>query len=117
MEVAKTCFIKGRHQNISSIFLTQNLYLQDKAFRIIGLNCSHTILCKSRDLKQISLFAGSFLEKKLVASFIEVYKQMVQKKKFGYILIDFQQDIDSPIAVRTNVFNETPYESAFALTS
>ena len=43
-------FTKGRHENISTIFITQNLFFSGKFARSIALNCSHYILMRTRDL-------------------------------------------------------------------
>ena len=117
MKIAQECFIKGRHKQISCLFLSQNLFLQDKGFRIIGLNCTHTILCRSRDINQIVLFGRSFLQREYIQSFVEVYKRTVLKKQYGYILIDFTKNFDTPQSIRTNIFNETLFETAFELTA
>ena len=43
-------FTKGRHENISTIFITQNLFFSGKFARSIALNCSHYILMRNREL-------------------------------------------------------------------
>ena len=41
-------FIRGRHKNISTIFITQNLFFSGKHARTISLNCSHYILLRNK---------------------------------------------------------------------
>ena len=53
-------FIRGRHLNISSVLVTQNLFLADKNFRQITLNITGIVLLKHRDAIQILSFARSF---------------------------------------------------------
>ena len=114
LTLAGEVFIRGRHLNVSSIIVTQNLFLSDKNFRQISLNTTHIVIFKHRDEKQIVCFARSFLTDTKVKQFHALYKKVVAKKKHQYLMIDFTVDIDSAIAVRTNVVNEY-YEQAFLL--
>jgi len=107
IESAAEVYIRGRHLNISAIFLTQNLFFSNSHFRVISLNASHYILFKSRDLKQISHFSRSFLLESQVESFIKLYRKYVMKEKYRYILIDFTKDIESPLAIRKNIVGES----------
>jgi len=114
IETAAEVFIRGRHLNISSIFLTQNIFFSNKHFRIISINTTHVILLRSRDIKQVKCFASSFLTDVQIESFIRLYKKWVMREKFKYVLIDFTKDIDSPLAIRKNIVNED-YEVAVSL--
>jgi hypothetical protein len=114
LKLAAKIFVKGRHLNLSAIFLSQNLFFSDKNFRILSLNCTHVILLRNRDLKQIKYFASTFVPGN-INKFIDLYKSIVLKKPFGYIVTDFTVDIDSKLAFRTNCFNEAKYESLFKL--
>ena len=114
MKVASESFVRARHLGVSLIFLSQNLYLQDRNYRVIGLNVTHVFLLKQRDLKQIILYGKTFLEDNLVQKFVEIYKKIVLKIKFNYILIDFTKDYDSPLLIRSNLTGEG-YEKAYQL--
>ena len=114
LTLAGEVFIRGRHLNISAILVTQNIFLSDKNFRQISLNTTHVVLFKHRDLKQIICFARSFLADDKVKSFEGLYKKVVAKKKHHYLLVDFTADIDSAIAIRTNILGEG-YQQAFLL--
>jgi len=114
VETAAEVFIRGRHLNISSIFLTQNIFFSNKHFRIISINTTHVILLRSRDIKQVRCFASSFLTDTQIESFIRLYKKWVMHEKFKYVLIDFTKDIDSPLAIRKNIVNED-YEVGVSL--
>ena len=114
MKIASESFVRARHLGVSLIFLSQNLYLQDRNYRVIGLNVTHVFLLKQRDLKQIILYGKTFLEDNLVQKFVEIYKKIVLKIKFNYILIDFTKDYDSPLLIRSNLTGEG-YEKAYQL--
>ena len=43
-------FTRGRHNKISCVFITQNLYMGGKHARNISLNCSHFHLLRQHDL-------------------------------------------------------------------
>ena len=68
-------FTKGRHENISTIFITQNLFFSGKFERSIPLNCSHYILMRNRDLGQIEVLGRQLFGK-------QIYRQGIGKHKF-----------------------------------
>ena len=115
MNLASEVYIRGRHLNISCIFLSQNIFLQDKSYRIIALNCTHVVLLRQRDLRQIVCFARTFLPSEKIDKFISLYKKEVLKKRHQYILIDFTSDFDGPLAIRSSIVNEDSYERAFLI--
>lgn len=106
LNIAANIFSKGRHQSISCIFITQNLFLCDKKYRTISLNASHFLLFKMRDLNQIRHFSKTFLNKEKSQYFLAIYRKYVLNSKYGYLLIDFNQSHDSPLMIRTNILNE-----------
>ena len=70
INLAGEIFVKGRHLNVSSIFITQNLFLSNNNFRQISLNASHVILLRHRDEKQIICFARTFLSDQKTKQFL-----------------------------------------------
>ena len=108
LKIASEVFIRGRHKNISSVFLGQNPFYQDKYFRLITLNCSHIILSKCRDINQISCLAKTFLEKEKVKDFVALYRDIVLSDGFGYLLIDFTKALYNKLFIRTNIADEGP---------
>ena len=112
--LAGEVFVRGRHLNVSSIFLTQNLFLSNTNFRQITLNTTHIIILRHRDEKQILCFARSFLSDDKVKKFLNLYKKIVTKQKHQHLLIDFTVDIDSPTAIRSSVVGGD-YQKVFIL--
>lgn len=116
-EKLATCaetFTRGRHLGLNVILITQNLFLNDKNYRIISLNCTHVAIFRNRDIKQIFCFARSFLENDLVNIFVNLYKRLVMNTNHGYIFIDFNKNIDNALFIRSSVVNEG-YEKAYKI--
>ena len=115
LTLAGEIFVRGRHLQLSVAFVSQNLFLADKNFRQISLNCTHIIILRHRDEKQIICFARSFLSDGKVKQFLNLYKKVVVKHRYQYLLVDFTADIESPLAIRTSITGTTPYEKVFLL--
>ena len=119
MRVAAQFFMHGRPLGVSTIFLSQALYVNDNAFRQIVANANYSILLCIRNIKSVNLYAKSFLPEEKVSSFINLYKEIVLKpNNYAHLCIDFTKFIDSPLAIRTNIVdskNEKVYEKCFTL--
>ena len=81
-------FIRGcHHQNLSCIFLTQNIFSQSKHSRTITLNTNYMVLFRNfRDSSQIKTLARQIYPGKV--KFLEESYNDATKKKYGYLLID-----------------------------
>ena len=106
-------FTKGRHKRISTVFITQNLFFSGKHARNIGLNCSHYILMRNRDLSQIEVLGRQVYGKTDAKKLVEVYKKALTKNTYGYLLIDLEATTPEAIRLRTNITGETPYQITF----
>ena len=100
---ASEIFYRGRHRNISCIFITHNLFYPNPDYRMITLNATHFALFKCRDISQIDRFSRTILPKDKIESFLSVYKKEVLKKPFGYLFINITSDIDGPLAIQTDI--------------
>lgn len=112
--IIASAFTRGRHVGASICFVTQNLFHCNKYYRSIALNSNYVILCRMRDVGQISVFARSFLEKDKIVKFVNVYKKYVLSKPYGYLLIDFTALYNSKLMIRTNIADES-YEKIIEL--
>ena len=106
-------FTKGRHEKISTIFITQNMFFNGKYSRNISLNCSHYILMRSRDLGQIETLGRQLFGKKMGNSFVDIYKRAITSNSYGYLLVDFAPDTPPELQLRTNIVDETPYQKVY----
>lgn len=97
-------FMRGsHHQNMSVIFIVQNLFHQGRRMRDIGLNCHYLILTKNRrDLGQITTL-GRQLYGNDWKFFIDAYKKSVLNRDYGYLLIDLTPTTEERYRLRANI--------------
>ena len=113
MQLCSNIFTRGRHENISVILISQSLYPNCPHFRMCALNSSHYIIFRTRDMSQISRFSTTFVQSDKKNEFLNLYRKEVLGRKYGYILLDFTQEFQSPLCIRTDI--TTNKERAFLL--
>ena len=106
-------FTKGRHSNISIIFITQNLFFSGRHARNISLNASHYILTKNRDRGQVEVLGRQLFGKSRGCDFGEIYKKALDLRNYGYLLIDLTPNTPEELQLRSNIVNEHPFEIVF----
>lgn len=93
----------SHHENASIIFLTQNLFYQNKTYRTISLNSHYIVLMKNdRDKQQTSILAKQFSPGNN-AYITQAYADAT-KKPYSYLLLDFRPDTNPLVRVRSNIF-------------
>lgn len=108
-------FIKGRHNNLSVILITQNIFFPGKYSRTIALNTSHYILMKNRDIYQVQCLGRQIFGRERAKPFVEIYKNTVLKQTHGYLLCDLAPHTPEELQLRTNIVNEGLCEKVFLL--
>lgn len=111
--IVTQAFTRGRHNKISVIFISQNLFYSGKFARNIALNASHFILMKNRDMSQIENLGRQIFGKSHSHDLLEVYKRALTYNKFGYLLIDLSVNTPQELQLRTNIVGETDYQIVF----
>ena len=106
-------FTKGRHENISTIFITQNIFFSGKFARSIALNCSHYLLMRNRDLGQIEVLGRQLFGKNKGSSFVDIYKKVHTVNTYGYSLVDLGPKTPSELQLRTNIIDKIPYQIVY----
>lgn len=112
-EVANLLTRGSHHQNISVIYITQNLFHQGKYSRDISLNFTHLcIMNNPRDRSQFSYLARQL--------FPENWKELsriyntVTESPFSYLFIDLNQTTHNLFRFRTDIFNPN-YATVFCV--
>lgn len=98
-------FSRGRHDNLSVIFLTQNLFHKNQ--RSISLNSDYMIIFKNaRDQSQIQHLAKQFMPGN-TKFLMEAYKDATLKPH-SYLMLDLTPITNDKYRIRTNIF---PHEA------
>lgn len=93
----------SHHENASIIFLTQNLFYQNKVFRTMSLNCHYMVLMKNdRDKQQTTILAKQYSPGN--SKFITEAYADATKKAYSYLLLDFRPDTPHNLRIRANIF-------------
>ena len=100
----------SHHNDVSVLYLTQNLFYGGKQNRTIGLNAHYLVLFKNpRDAMQISCLARQMYPGKS-AFMVEAFKDATSEP-YSYLLIDLKADTEDKFRLRANIF---PDEKNFA---
>lgn len=92
----------SHHENISVIFIVQNIFFQAKFMRTISINTHYFFLLKNpRDRSQIMAF-GRQLYPNDSKFFIESYDDAT-KEPFSYLLVDVSPRTPDKLRLRSNI--------------
>ena len=93
----------SHHKNVSVVYLTQNLFNNNKHNRTISLNAHYMILFKNvRDATQVHCLARQMFPKNSEAM-MQGYKDATGKP-YGYLLVDLTQSMDDRYRLRKKIF-------------
>ena len=97
-----TLFTRGRHLEISTIFIVQNALPQGREMRNVTLNTHYVILFDNPgDSGQITILAGRFYPKKR-NFFLDSFEDAL-KTPYGYIRRDNTADTPNKYRLQTNI--------------
>ena len=103
-EIATLFTVDGRHLNMSMIFLTQRMFVNNEYFRQISQNCDYFCIFKNpRNYLEIKTLAQQLTPGSL--ELIEIYKEAT-KTPFSYLFINLTQECDSKVKYLSHIFNE-----------
>lgn len=112
-QVVADIFTRGRHQSVSVIFITQNIFPPGRFFRTISLNASHYVLMRNRDLSQVECLGRQIYGKTMAKHFVDVYRKVVFRKPYGYLLIDLGPLTPETLQLRSDIVDESVCEKVF----
>ena len=93
-------FTKGRHDNLSVIFLTQNLFHPKQ--RSISLNSDYMVIFKNvRDKSQFTNLSKQFMPNKI--EFLRWVFNDATRNPHSYLFLDLKPDTDEKLRIRTNL--------------
>ena len=99
----KSLFTRGRHLNVSVLFLTQNLFHRGKNNRDISLNTDYMILFRNpRDVSIVNHIGKQMGDIVLMK---EAYKKATENP-FSFLVVDMRCDSIDRLRFRSNVFDE-----------
>jgi hypothetical protein len=103
-EVVTKLFTKlSHHRGVSVIYLTQNLFSNNKHNRTISLNTHYMVLFKNvRDTTQIQTLARQMFPGK--SDYMMAVYQDATSVPHGYLLIDLTQNMQDVNRLRTEIF-------------
>ena len=105
-------FTHGRHENISIILITQNIfYTKGKYSRDCSLNANYFLILKSRDKSQLTVLSRQIYGKENSNKILDVYNFIVKKYRYPHLLIDVSGNTDENLEFRSHIIPSP--ESAF----
>ena len=98
-------FTKGSHyQNMSVMFIVQNVFGTNKEQRTINLNSHHLVIFKNpRDASQITHLAKQMYPGKL--KYVQESFKNATSRPHSYLLLDLRRDTPDYLRLRTNIFS------------
>lgn len=93
----------SHHKNISTFFITQNLFHKGKEMRDISLNSHYIVTFKNPRTKSQFSYMARQLNPKNVKFLEEAYEDAT-KLPYGYLLVDCHQTTDENLRIRTSIF-------------
>ena len=103
-DIATLFTVDGRHMNMSMVFLTQRMFVNNEYFRQISQNCDYFCVFKNpRNSSEIRTLAQQLTPGSL--SLIEIYKEAT-RSPFSYLFINLTQECDSNVKYISHIFDE-----------
>jgi hypothetical protein len=99
----------SHHQNCSVIFITQNLFFNNKVYRTMSLNAHYFFLMKNeRDKQQIGILAKQFCPGN--STYVIQAFNEATRHPYSYLMLDFSQESPGCLKLRSHIFpHQFPY--------
>ena len=96
-------FTRGRHQNVSTVLVAQNIFPRGKYARDVSLNASHYILTRVRDLYSVETLGRQLFGGQKAKVFLDIYNKCMSSRPFSHLLVDLSPNIPASIQLRSNL--------------
>merc|ERR1711954_209751 len=94
----------ARHMNMSLVFLTQRMFVNNEAFRQISQNCDYFVLFKNpRNSSEIRTLAQQMTPGNLIL--VHIYMEAT-KGPFSYLFINLTQECDPKMKYLSDLFDD-----------
>ena len=102
--IAKLFTVDGRHMNMSMIFLTQRMFVNNEYFRQISQNSDYFCVFKNpRNGSEIRTLTQQLTPGSM--NLIDIYKKAT-KDPFSYLFINLTQECDEDVKYLSHIFDE-----------
>merc|ERR1711867_344977 len=106
-EIANMFTVDVRHLNISMVFLSQRMFVNDEYFRQISQNCDYFCLFKNpRNSSEIRALAQQMTPGNIVL--VDIYQDATERP-FTYLFINLTQECDVKVKYLSNLFDGNVY--------
>ena len=106
-KVAKLFTKISHHRNVSIIYISQNLFHQNKHARDMALNSHYMVVFKNpRDKSQITYLARQLFPEN--PNYVRDAYLQATSKPHGYLLFDLKQDTEEQFRIKSDVFEKYP---------
>ena len=103
VDIATLFTVDGRHMNMSLVFLTQRMFVNNEHFRQISQNCDYFVIFKNpRNSSEIRTLAQQLTPGNL--GLIDIYMQAT-KDPFSYLFINLTQECQPQVKYLSKLFD------------
>ena len=103
VDIATLFTVDGRHMNMSMVFLTQRMFVNNEHFRQISQNCDYFAIFKNpRNSSEVRMLAQQLTPGSL--DLIDIYMQATQDP-FSYLFINLTQECPPQVKYLSKLFD------------
>ena len=101
--ISNLFLVDGRHNNLSMVFITQKLFVNNDNYREISQNSDYFIIFKNpRNMQEIRHLNTQMCPGK---NELSLYYKLATLQPFSYIMINLTQECDDKVKYLSNLFN------------
>ena len=110
-EISDFFLVDGRHRNLSCIFISQKIFINNDNFREITQNSDYFIIFKNpRNIQEIRTLNGQMTPGSV--ELISYYK-LATSDPFSYLVINLTQECRNEVKYLSHLFKETHHVTAY----